>query len=192
MTAVYKLVFAGPVGSGKTTAIQSLSDIEVLSTEARASDEVRAMKPTTTVAMDYGLMKLPGGDQVRLYGTPGQKRFDFMWDILTENALGLVLLINAAAADPLADLDTYLREFRTLIDRTAVVVGVTHTDEGDWTVRTRLIDRMQALGIAPCVMDTDARNRADMAMLVKALIYSIDPFGGALESNGHASHEPNP
>ena len=184
MNAVYKLVFAGPVGSGKTTAIQSLSDIEVVRTEARASDAVRNMKPTTTVAMDYGVMKLLGGDQVSLYGTPGQKRFDFMWDILTENALGLVLLINAAAPDPVADLSTYLHEFRQLIERTAVVVGITHTDEGDWSVRDRLIALMQERRIAPCVMDADARSRTDMATLVKALIYSIDPFGGLAQAGG--------
>ena len=80
--AVYKLVFAGPVGAGKTTAVQSLSDIEVVSTESVATDETRRLKRTTTVAMDYGVMRLDNGDQVHLYGTPGQKRFDFMWDIL--------------------------------------------------------------------------------------------------------------
>ncbi|MBP7567928.1 MAG: GTP-binding protein, partial [Burkholderiaceae bacterium] len=69
MTNIYKLVFAGPVGAGKTTAIQSLSDIEVVRTEANASDDVKTLKKTTTVAMDYGLMKLASGDQVRLYGT---------------------------------------------------------------------------------------------------------------------------
>ena len=74
MANVYKLVFAGPVGAGKTTAIQSLSDIEVVRTEANATDEVRLLKQTTTVAMDYGRMNLPNGDQVRLFGTPGQKR----------------------------------------------------------------------------------------------------------------------
>ena len=100
MAQVYKLVFAGPVGAGKTTAIQTLSDIEVVSTDAYASDEVRLLKKTTTVAMDYGLMKLASGDQVRLYGTPGQQRFDFMWEILSENALGLVLMLKASAPDP--------------------------------------------------------------------------------------------
>ena len=138
-TTQYKIVFAGPVGAGKTTAIQSLSDIEVVSTEAKASDDVRKMKPTTTVAMDYGVMKLDNGDQVRLYGAPGQKRFDFMWDILTENALGLVVLVNAAAPDPVLDLRLYLDAFRALIDRTAVVVGVTHIDQGPAEVRHLLV-----------------------------------------------------
>ena len=114
MAQVYKLVFAGPVGAGKTTAIQTLSDIEVVSTDAYASDEVRLLKKTTTVAMDYGLMKLASGDQVRLYGTPGQQRFDFMWEILSENALGLVLMLKASAPDPVADLRHYVQAFRTL------------------------------------------------------------------------------
>ncbi|SFB80751.1 hypothetical protein SAMN05216344_103231 [Polaromonas sp. OV174] len=179
MTTHYKVVFAGSVGSGKTTAIQALSDIDVVSTEAKASDEVRKIKRTTTVAMDYGIMKLDNGDQVRLYGAPGQKRFDFMWDILTENALGMVLLVNATAADSVAELRLYLEAFRPLIDKTAVVVGVTHADQGGVAVRQRLIEEMQRQGIPPCVMDADARSRADVAMLVKSLLFSIDPFAGA-------------
>lgn len=174
--AVYKIVFAGPVGSGKTTAIQSLSDIEVVSTEASASDHVHKIKPTTTVAMDYGLMRLANGDQIRLYGTPGQKRFDFMWDILAESALGLVLLIDASAPAPLDDLRTYVGEFRELIDRSAVVVGITHADLGEWDTRRRINDELARLGIIPSAIHADARERAHMATLVRSLIFSIEPF----------------
>lgn len=181
MSIQYKIVFAGPVGAGKTMAIRSLSDIDVVSTEAEASDEVRKIKRTTTVAMDYGVMRLGNGDQVRLYGAPGQKRFDFMWDILTENALGLVLLINETAADPVAELREYLEAFRPLIERTAVVVGVTHTDQGHAAARYLLIEEMQRQGIPACVMDADARSRPDVAMLVKTLLFSIDPFAGSAE-----------
>ena len=176
----YKLVFAGPVGAGKTTAIQSLSDIEVVRTEARASDEVKSLKDNTTVAMDYGLMKLANGDQVRLYGAPGQKRFDFMWDILTENALGLVLMIKGNAPDPVADLRTYVEEFRDFIDQSTLVVGVTDTDEaGGWQVRQALARELDKMGLPPVVMDADARSRAHMATLVRALIYGIEPMAGA-------------
>ena len=176
MPSVYKLVFAGPVGSGKTTAIQTLSDIEVVRTEASASDEVKRLKQTTTVAMDYGLMKLASGDQVRLYGTPGQKRFNFMWEILTENALGLVLMINASAVDPVAELTEYVREFRDFIDKTSLVVGITHTEGVGPNVRQDVSRELVRLGLPPCVLETDARNRAHMATLVKVLIYGIDPF----------------
>lgn len=178
MANTYKIVFAGPVGAGKTTAIQSLSDIAVVNTEAAASDVIKNLKPTTTVAMDYGLMKLDSGDQVRLYGTPGQKRFDFMWDILTENALGLVLMLKASAPDPLADLHLYTREFRDLISETALVVGLTHTDSAGPLVRPRIAQELQALQLPPTVMDTDARQRNHMARLVQTLLYSIDPLTG--------------
>ncbi|MEO8120831.1 MAG: ATP/GTP-binding protein, partial [Rhodoferax sp.] len=126
MATPYKVVFTGPVGSGKTTAIQTLSDIAVVQTEAAATDQVRALKPATTVAMDYGLMKLASGDKVHLYGTPGQQRFDFMWDILSRDAHGLVLLINAAARDPIDDLRQFCQQFRPFIERNELVVGVTH------------------------------------------------------------------
>lgn len=179
MAQVYKLVFAGPVGAGKTTAIQSLSDIEVVSTDAQASDEVRLLKNTTTVAMDYGLMKLANGDQVRLYGTPGQQRFDFMWEILSENALGLVLMLKASAPDPVADLRHYVQAFRSLIDETALVVGLTHSDVAGCGVRTAVMAALQELGLPPVVLDADARNRAHMSALVKSLIFSIDPYQGA-------------
>src|SRR5690606_3823761 len=78
----YKILFTGPVGAGKTTAITSLSDTPPVLTESLASDGTMRRKPTTTVALDYGVMRLSVKDQLHLYGTPGQERFDFMWDIL--------------------------------------------------------------------------------------------------------------
>jgi uncharacterized protein len=176
MASVYKIVFAGPVGSGKTRAVKSLSDIEVVSTEADATDDVKGLKQQTTVAMDYGVMNLANGDRVRLYGTPGQERFDFMWDILTKNALGLVLLLDGSAPDPVGDLRAYVAAFRTIIDQTAVVVGITHTELSDRTVRPAVAEAMAALGLPATVMSADARERADMVMLVKALMYSLDPL----------------
>ena len=94
----YKIIFSGPVNAGKTTAIKVLSDIDVVSTEARASDHVKVKKENTTVAMDYGRINLDSETAVHLYGTPGQARFNFMWEILAQGALGLVLLIDCSAS----------------------------------------------------------------------------------------------
>ena len=69
---MYKIIFAGPVGAGKTTSIASISDIEPLETEENATDEVRHLKEKTTVAMDYGLITLASGEHIHLYGVPGQ------------------------------------------------------------------------------------------------------------------------
>lgn len=170
---MYKIILAGPVGVGKTQAITSLSDKAVITTEEVASDDVKKMKHTTTVAMDYGIMKLDTGEQVRLYGTPGQKRFDFMWEILSENALGLVLLINAEAPDPVQDLHDYIDSFRPLIDSSAMVVGITHAENMPWDLHERLSDALVKLGLTANVMTVDARDKTQMAQLIATLIYSI-------------------
>src|SRR5690606_20066773 len=86
------ILFAGPMGAGKTTAIRSVSEIPVVSTEAENNERNISDKPTTTVALDYGEILLSDDEKVRLYGLPGQKRFDFMWRILVERAMGMVLL----------------------------------------------------------------------------------------------------
>lgn len=169
----YKLIFAGPVGVGKTEAIRSLSDKEIVTTEEAASDEVKEIKQTTTVAMDYGVMKLETGEQVRLYGTPGQKRFDFMWEILSENALGLVLLLNASDPDPVADLHDYLDSFMPLINSSALVVGLTHGEDMPWDLHDRLSQALIERGVAANVTVVDARVREQMQALVRSLIYMI-------------------
>ncbi len=169
----YKIIIAGPVGVGKTEAIRSLSDNGIVTTEEVASDETKLMKKTTTVAMDYGVMKLESGERVRLYGTPGQRRFDFMWEILSENALGLVLLLNAEEDDPVADLHYYLDSFMPLIDSSALVVGVTHAENIPWDLHDRLTQALLERGVAANVSIVDAREREQMRMLVRSLIYMI-------------------
>lgn len=180
MPAVYKLLFVGPIGAGKTQAIKVLSDIEVVSTEAAASDDVGLRKAQTTVAMDYGVMNLASGDRVRLYGTPGQGRFDFMWEILARNALGVVLLIDASAEDPLADLIYYASAFDAVIRKTALVVGITHnSSHSERVLRPAVAQELARRDLPAIVMSVDARVRTDMTTLVKALIYSLDPLYGA-------------
>ena len=65
------ILFAGPMGAGKTTAIQSLSDTPVIATEAANSDRETADKATTTVALDYGEIIVSDEEKIRLYGIPG-------------------------------------------------------------------------------------------------------------------------
>lgn len=169
----YKLIIAGPVGAGKTEAIRSLSDKGIVTTEEVASDEVSQMKRTTTVAMDYGVMKLDSEEQVRLYGTPGQRRFDFMWEILSENALGLVLLLNAEEKDPIADLHYYLDSFMPLIASSALVVGITHAEEVSWELHDQLTQALLSRDVVPNVSVVDARQKEEMKELVRSLIYMI-------------------
>jgi hypothetical protein len=96
----YKLIFTGTMGAGKTTAITSISEIPPVSTDVQRSEAGDDAKLTTTAALDYGEVTLPRGDMLRLYGTPGQARFDFMWRILSEGALGVVVLVDNRRPDP--------------------------------------------------------------------------------------------
>ena len=89
-----KLVVSGPVGAGKTTFIQSLSEIPVVDTDEIATEDIG--KEKTTVAMDFGMFTLDGIPMF-MFGTPGQDRFDFMWEVLCEGALGLILLVSGQA-----------------------------------------------------------------------------------------------
>jgi hypothetical protein len=171
----HKIIFGGPVGAGKTTSIAAISDIPVVSTEARPTDDTAQRKATTTVAMDYGILNLDGGAKVHLYGTPGQERFSFMWDIIAVGGMGLVLLLDNTRHDPLADMQFYLKEFRGLIQNSAVVIGVTRMDEknrpGLYTFHTRLAE----LGINVPVFEVDGRRREDVKMLLLALLAMLDP-----------------
>ncbi len=94
MSRPYKIVVTGPFNSGKTQFVTTISDIPVVRTERRITTEDRGIKGETTVAMDYGRVEL--GDQViHLHGTPGQARFDFMWEILATEMQGFVVLVDS-------------------------------------------------------------------------------------------------
>ncbi len=171
----YKIIFTGPVGAGKTTAINTISDKPAVKTDAAASDMTKERKSSTTVAMDYGVMYLDGGEKVHLYGTPGQERFDFMWDILSHGGIGLILLLDNTRADPFQDLRFFLKAFDKFIDSTAVAIGVTQMD---LSAKPTIADyhlQLQALGLKPPVFAVDARQFSDVSLLVQALLYSLAP-----------------
>lgn len=173
-----KIIFAGPVGAGKTTAISAVSDILVVGTEARASDDVALRKNTTTVAMDYGVLNLADGEKVHLYGTPGQERFSFMWEILSEGAMGFVILIDSARPDPMADFELYLNAFRKLIAKCgdAAVIGVTRTELNPHTdLLDRLNERLAAMKLSIPVFEVDGRQREDVKQMLLALLTLFDP-----------------
>jgi uncharacterized protein len=171
----YKIIFTGPVGAGKTTAINAISDVPPIKTDAAASDMTKNRKASTTVAMDYGIMNLAGGEKIHLYGTPGQERFDFMWDILTVGGIGLILLLDNTRADPFQDMRFFLDAFGKFIDDTSVAIGVTQMDLSSKPSIDDYHTQLQAFGLKPPVFEVDAREKNDVSLLVQALLYSLDP-----------------
>lgn len=171
----YKIIFTGPVGAGKTTAIDSISDVPPVKTDASASDMTKNRKASTTVAMDYGVMNLDDGEKIHLYGTPGQERFNFMWDILTVGGIGLVLLLDNTRADPFQDMKFFLDSFSGFISDTSVAIGVTQMDLSSKLTIDDYHRQLQIMDLKPAVFSVDARIKNDVSLLVQALLFSLDP-----------------
>ena len=170
-----KIVFSGPVGAGKTTAITTLSDEAPVSTNEAASDMTTKRKSNTTVAMDYGVMALDGHERIHLYGTPGQERFDFMWDILTQGGLGLILLLDNSRPDPLKDMCFFINTFKEYIANTAIAIGITQTDINPLPKLDIYNNKLREMNQTAAVFKVDAREHHDVSMLVQSLLFTLDP-----------------
>lgn len=180
----YKLLFAGSMGAGKTTAIACVSEIPPVSTDVANTDMAGYAKATTTTALDYGEVTLASGDKLRLYGTPGQSRFDFMWKILGGGALGAVILVDNSRPDPLADLEDYLRSFSEIVRRNRAVVGIGRTEthpEPGLDAYHALLDRMQ---IQAPLLSVDVRRRDDVLLLLDVLFHQIETHASDDASDG--------
>ena len=171
--ADHKILFSGTTGAGKTTAIGQVSEIPPMTTDVRNTD-TGLSKEMTTVGMDYGEVTLDNGDKLRLYGTPGQKRFDFMWKILSKGALGLIILIDNSQPNPLADLDTYLDGFAQLIKDTACVVAVGRTEAHAMPDLEQFADHMAARGVICPVLAADVRDAQQVTQLLELLLLQLE------------------
>jgi signal recognition particle receptor subunit beta len=129
---ILRIVVTGTVGAGKTSFIRSISEIAVVDTDRRATDETAQLKPQTTVAFDFGRLTFGPNQAMHLYGTPGQSRFDFMWDILIRRAHAYILLVAAHRPQEFR----YARRILSFMShraRVPMILGITHTDcAGAW------------------------------------------------------------
>ncbi len=160
---VVKIVIAGGFAVGKTTFIGSISDIEPLSTEAAMTEHsvgvddagvVTGEKDSTTVAMDFGRISLPGNLWLYLFGTPGQDRFLFMWDDLVRGAIGAVVLVDTDRLDQCFPAVDYFETRR--------IPFVLAVNCFDGVAQHTLDEVREALAVSADVpmMYTDARARA--------------------------------
>ncbi|HET7269313.1 MAG TPA: ATP/GTP-binding protein [Oleiagrimonas sp.] len=169
----YKLVFTGPMGAGKTTAIRAVSEIETVATEVANNDREQCDKDTTTVAMDYGEVMLEGGSRLRLYGTPGQARFQYMWPILAKGAVGVIVLLDGRRDDAVATMRHYVSHFVEVVGEDHLVIAVGRMDEGASSLAA--YNRCAAeLGLSIPVVSADVRARDDVLMLLEILFSRVE------------------
>jgi uncharacterized protein len=166
-----KIVVTGPFAAGKTTLIRTISEITVLSTERNVTDGTRVRKNDTTVAMDFGRVTIDRELVLYLFGTPGQERFDFMWEILGEGMLGYILLIDATREDSIAEAVGILTAFRTMT-RVPFAVGLNRSSglaDDDETQLRKALDLAPEIPIIPC----DTTDKESVKELLLALLYAV-------------------
>lgn len=168
----YKVIITGPVGSGKTTAVNSLTNKNAMLTDAVVSDAdliTKQRKKTTTVAMDYDVVRL-NDDIVHVYGTPGQERFDFMWEILSQGANGIILLLDNTRNYPFRDLKYYTNRFAKLIKVSRLIIGITRFDIKNDPPVDAYKHWLKTLNLEAEVIAVDAREKNDITPLFCRLL----------------------
>ncbi len=166
-----KMVVTGPFNAGKTEFIRAVSEIDVVSTERKISAPAEKIKETTTVAMDFGRITVDEDLVLYLFGTPGQKRFDFMWEILSEGMLGFIVMVDSTRPETFREARSILETFRAYAP-TPYLVAANKQDLADaWDMEDmRIALRLHSkVKLLPCV----ATDKESVKNILLELLYSI-------------------
>jgi small GTP-binding protein len=166
-----KMVVTGPFNSGKTQFIQSVSEIDVVSTERKITTVAEQVKNATTVAMDFGRITVDDNLVLYLFGTPGQRRFDFMWEILSEGMLGFIVMVDSTRPETFREARNILETFRAYAPTPYVVAANKQDMDDSWDlddmrIALRLDKKVKLL---PCV----ATDKEKVKSVLLELLYSI-------------------
>jgi len=183
----YKLLFIGEPGAGKTTCIESLSDIAPFVTDVRCTDELARLKENTTVAFDYGELSLGDQGRLLLYGLPGQSRFRFMFDVVRENLLGVIVLVDAASSLALDGLRETLDAYESAIRELPCVVALNKNGKPPSALLEGCETLLRERGMVAPILVADARRREELVRMFDLLFMMIENGVDPKTSTGEAT-----
>lgn len=128
---ILKIVIAGPYGAGKTTFVKTLSEILPIETDVAITKPQFIEDPnkkSTTVAFDYGRMKVRGDLIVHLFGVPGQDRFSFMWKIIGRGMHGYLFIVDGTGENRVKEALNMYTFFRENFPDTPHIVAINKQD----------------------------------------------------------------
>jgi hypothetical protein len=167
-----KMVVTGPFNAGKTAFIRSVSEIDVVSTERSVSSAVeKSVKDATTVAMDFGRITVDDDLVLYLFGTPGQRRFDFMWEILSEGMLGFIVMVDSTRPETFREARSILETFHAYAPTPYVVAANKQDMKDAWDIG----DMRHVLRLDPKVklLSCIATDQDSVKTILLELLYSI-------------------
>ena len=181
---VFKLLVTGPFAAGKTSLIQAVSDTPVVETDVDTSGSEAAVKARTTVAMDFGTYAIDDGDvRLLLFGTPGQRRFWFMTDILKGDVDVVIYVIDAEATHTHVEAGEAMRALLRDL-RVPLVVAVNRCDDlGQAQLLARQLGTLVSESVVPCQLIEHDSGRE---VVIEALLAVLD----RLERDGDEVRDP--
>jgi uncharacterized protein len=181
-----RFVVTGTVGAGKTTFVRTFSETTVVDTERNATDQTSVLKKTTTVAFDLGMRKMGNKLDLQIYGTPGQSRFDFMWDMLIRRAHAYILLVAANRSNDFQGAREII-SFMNQRVQIPMIVGITCTDmAGAWSQEHIMfaLGYTNALNRPPVVKVNPNERTSVFEALMVLMAHIIEP--GAMPQQGNS------
>jgi hypothetical protein len=121
--------------------------------------------------MDFGRITVDDELVLYLFGTPGQKRFDFMWEILSEGMLGFVVMVDSTRPETFREARSILETFRAYAPTPYVVTANKQDREDAWELNDmRIALRLEPkIKLLPCI----ALDKATVKNVLLELLYSI-------------------
>lgn len=173
-----KIVITGSYAAGKSQFIRSISDIDPVNTDYDTTlDEERALKHQTTVALDFGTIVIHNQLTLYLFGTPGQERFDYMWEHLAVGCIGYVVLVDSCRPGHFAETRKLISRFADITDAPFVVAANKQDDPTalpPFYVRRRL-GLPDDIPVLPCVATERESVKGVLIALIKHIATSLPP-----------------